>query len=112
MSTNLKAMQQYLGAALFFFSKKFSSAALRWDIHKKEAYAIFIAVSTFQFLLTKKFVIETDHTNLLYMEQNVNEINDRDYYYENYFENYENTNYENIDNENDKWRANVFPRKN
>jgi hypothetical protein len=54
-----------------FFSKKFSSAALRWDIHKKEAYAIFIAVSTFQFLLrAKKFIIETDHANLLYMEQN------------------------------------------
>jgi RNase H-like domain found in reverse transcriptase len=54
-----------------FYSKKFSSSAISWDIHKKEAYSIFIGVSTFQFLLRpKKFIIETDHANLLYMEQN------------------------------------------
>ena len=56
---------------LAFLSKKFSDSALNWDIHKKEAYAIFYGVQKLEFLLRpKQFILETDHANLLYMEQN------------------------------------------
>ena len=56
---------------LAFLSKKFSDSALNWDIHKKEAYAIFYGVHKLEFLLRpKQFILETDHSNLLYMEQN------------------------------------------
>ena len=56
---------------LAFLSKKFSNSAFNWDIHKKEAYAIFYGVQKLEFLLRPKmFIIETDHANLLYMEQN------------------------------------------
>jgi RNase H-like domain found in reverse transcriptase len=56
---------------LAFLSKKFSDSALNWDIHKKEAYAVFYGVHKLEFLLRpKEFVLETDHANLLYMENN------------------------------------------
>jgi phospholipid-translocating ATPase len=52
-----------------FKSKKFTEAATRWDTHKQEAYAVFFGVKNFAyFLYAKKFVIETDHRNLLWME--------------------------------------------
>jgi hypothetical protein len=56
---------------LAFLSKKFSDSALNWDIHKKEAYAIYYGVQKLEFLLRPtQFILETDHANLLYMEQN------------------------------------------
>jgi len=52
-----------------FKSKKFSGAATRWDTHKQEAYAIYFCVKAFAYYLyAKKFIIETDHRNLLWME--------------------------------------------
>jgi hypothetical protein len=52
-----------------FKSKKFSDAATRWDTHKQEAYAVYFGVKSFAyFLYAKKFIIETDHRNLLWME--------------------------------------------
>ena len=51
---------------LVFLSKKFSDFALNWDIHKKEAYAIFYGVQKLGFLLRpKQFILETDDANLL-----------------------------------------------
>ena len=53
-----------------FKSTKFSGAAIRWDIHKKEAFACYWGVKGFAYYLHgKEFVIETDHKNLLYMEK-------------------------------------------
>ena len=53
-----------------FVSKKFSGAAQRWDIPKKEAYAIFFSVHELAYYLEiKEFVIETDHSNLQWIEK-------------------------------------------
>ena len=53
-----------------FVSKKFSGAAQRWDIPKKEAYAIYYCVRELaHFLELKSFVIETDHANLVWIER-------------------------------------------
>ena len=55
---------------LGFKSYKFSDAASRWDIHKKEAYALYSGVKSFAYHLRfKPFILETDHANLLYMEK-------------------------------------------
>ena len=53
-----------------FKSRKFSGAAIRWDIHKKKAFigSKGVKVSAY-YLHDKEFVIETDHKNLLYMEK-------------------------------------------
>ena len=55
---------------LAYASHKFSGAACRWDIPKKEAYALYFAVTSFSYYLNggKFFVLETDHKNLLWME--------------------------------------------
>ena len=55
---------------LAYASHKFSGAAFRWDIPKKEAYALYFAVTSFSYYLNggKFFVLETDHRNLLWME--------------------------------------------
>ena len=53
-----------------FVSKKFSGAAQRWDIPKKEAYAIYFSVKELAYYLeVKEFVIETDHANLQWIEK-------------------------------------------
>ena len=67
IQTTLDGIEQPIA----FLSQKFSLAAKNWDIHKKEAYSIFFGVSKLEYLLrSRSFVIETDHANLLYMEQN------------------------------------------
>ena len=53
-----------------FKSKKFSGPARVWDTFKKECYGIFYGVKAFSYyLLGKPFTIETDHNNLVWMEQ-------------------------------------------
>ena len=53
-----------------FASKKFSEQAYRWDMFKKEAYAIFCGVKHFSYYLRgKPLVLETDHRNLLWIEK-------------------------------------------
>jgi len=53
-----------------FKSRKLSGSAVRWDIYKKEAYAVYFAVKSFAYYLHgKKFILETDHQNLLWMEK-------------------------------------------
>jgi hypothetical protein len=57
---------------IVFFSHKFSEVATRWSVIEQEAYAIYFAFWKLQFYLRCKFVIlETDHRNLLYMEQSI-----------------------------------------
>jgi hypothetical protein len=52
-----------------FCSSTFSGAARNWDTHKKEAYGLYKTLKDFRFfLLGKEFVLETDHKNLLYIE--------------------------------------------
>ena len=49
-----------------FSSKRFSKPAQNWDTYKREAYAIYHAVSSFSYYLRgKEFLIETDHRNLV-----------------------------------------------
>ena len=54
---------------IVFCSSKFSASSLNWDVYTKEAWAIVYAIKQCEYLLRgKAFVIETDHKNLLYME--------------------------------------------
>ena len=47
-------------------SHKYSGAAINWDTYKQEDYALFYAVSQFDYYLGgKPFVLETDHRNLV-----------------------------------------------
>ena len=50
-----------------FVSKSFTEVQLRWSVIQKEAYAIFYCCTTLDYLLRdRKFVIQTDHRNLIY----------------------------------------------
>ena len=60
---------------LCFVSKKFSHAALNWDTIKKEAFSIFYTVLKHEYYLRcKKFIVETDHNNLIWMEKSISPI--------------------------------------
>ena len=51
-----------------FKSKKLTRAAVRWDIHKKEAYEVYYRMKCIAYYLHgKSFIAETDHRNLLWM---------------------------------------------
>jgi hypothetical protein len=53
-----------------FKSQKFSGAALNWDMHKKEAYALYFGMKSLAYYLRgKAFVVETDHQNLIWIER-------------------------------------------
>lgn len=55
-----------------FTSKRLSEPAKGWDAYKREAYAIFHAVNSFDYYLRgKEFVVETDHRNLQWMEASI-----------------------------------------
>jgi len=55
---------------IIFISEKFSGPASRWSTIKQEAYAIKWAVDKLAYYLhCKFFVIETDHQNLVWIEQ-------------------------------------------
>jgi exodeoxyribonuclease III len=55
---------------LKFMSRKFSDPATRWDTLTQECYGIFACIKECEYLLRgKPFVIETDHNNLLWLEQ-------------------------------------------
>jgi hypothetical protein len=52
-----------------FASKKFSVQATKWSTIEQEAYACYFGVNHFDYYLRcKKFILETDHNNLLWME--------------------------------------------
>ena len=52
-----------------FSGQRFSEPATRWDTYKREAFAMFHAISSFQWYLRgKKFTLETDHRNLQWIE--------------------------------------------
>jgi hypothetical protein len=51
-----------------FLSKSLAGAQLNWSTYDKEAFALFYSVFKFQHLLRDaKFIIRTDHKNLLYI---------------------------------------------
>lgn len=53
-----------------FVSKAFSPAEARWSTIEQEAYAVFYCVLALSHhLLGHSFIIETDHRNLLYLDQ-------------------------------------------
>jgi hypothetical protein len=56
---------------IYFVSKTLSEQAARWTTIELEAYAVYycIVVKLSQFLLGRKFYLETDHRNLLWLEQ-------------------------------------------
>jgi hypothetical protein len=57
-------------APIAFYSKKWSKSARNWDPMKKECGAIYMAVRHLSYyLLGKRFCVETDHSNILYLEQ-------------------------------------------
>ena len=52
-----------------FKSHKFSGPASRWDIHKKEAYSVYMGFKAFEYYLKcKPVIIFTDHANLEYIQ--------------------------------------------
>ena len=52
-----------------FASHKYSGAAVKWDTFKQEAYALYFAVTQFSYYLRgKDFLLETDHRNLIWIE--------------------------------------------
>jgi hypothetical protein len=54
---------------LGFFSQKLSPTATRWTVIEKELYGIYATVRYFAYILrAKSFIVETDHRNLLWME--------------------------------------------
>jgi hypothetical protein len=64
---------QMIQQVIAYASSKFSPQAFRWDLPKKEAYALYFAVKSFSYYLYggKSFILETDHKNLLWMEQSI-----------------------------------------
>jgi phospholipid-translocating ATPase len=58
-----------------FTSKRFSKTAANWDTFKREAYAIFTGVQSFDYYVRGKFfLLETDHRNLLWIEASLSAI--------------------------------------
>jgi phospholipid-translocating ATPase len=57
---------------LGFASHKFTPCARKWDTFKKEAYAIFFGVNKYSYYLRgKSFVLETDHRNLVWIQNSI-----------------------------------------
>ena len=55
-----------------FASHEYSGAAVNWDTFKQEAYALYYAVTQFNYYLRgKPFLMETDHRNLVWIETSV-----------------------------------------
>jgi len=55
---------------LAFVSRKFTDQAKRWDLPKKEAFALFWGVFSLAYCLRDKpFVLETDYRNWVYIEK-------------------------------------------
>ena len=58
-----------------FVSKSLTDIQLRWSVIQKEAFAIFYCCTTLDYLLRdRKFIIETDHRNLTYLQKNNNSM--------------------------------------
>ena len=53
-----------------FASKIFSTAAQKWSTYEQEAYAIYYCILKFAHYLTgHPFILETDHRNLIWLDQ-------------------------------------------
>ena len=58
-----------------FVSKSLTDIQLRWSVIQKEAFAIFYCCNVLDYLLRdRKFIIETDHRNLTYLQKNNNSM--------------------------------------
>ena len=54
-------------------SKLLSAQEIRWSTIEKEAYAIVYALKKFEYLLRdRKFLLKTDHKNLIYIDKELN----------------------------------------
>jgi hypothetical protein len=59
-----------LETPVFIISKSLSDVQQRWHTPEKEAYAIYYALTKLRHLLIdKKFIIQTDHKNLTYLNE-------------------------------------------
>ena len=62
-------LHNVINQPIAFLSHKFSGAAVNWDTFKQEAYALYFGVSQLSYYLRgKEFILETDHRNLLWIE--------------------------------------------
>ena len=60
---------------VYVYNMVLSATAARWDIHKKEAFAIVATIKAHAALLWgKPFIVETDHRNLEYLQDNTSAI--------------------------------------
>jgi len=58
---------------IMYFSKKLNGAALTYPTYDKELYALVRTLETWQhYLLSKKFVIHSDHESLKHLKSKVN----------------------------------------
>ena len=56
-------------------STKFSSSACSWNMHKKEAFAMYCSFRQFAYYLRgKEFIVQTNHSNLTYIGDNLTQI--------------------------------------
>eukprot|EP00762_Andalucia_godoyi_P005502 ANDGO_00514.mRNA.1 Retrovirus-related Pol polyprotein from transposon 412 len=55
---------------VWYLSRKFTAAESKWSTIEQEAFAIFYCITELShFLLGHRFVVETDHRNLVYLHQ-------------------------------------------
>lgn len=74
-SVLIQVTPQGLYECIGLASGKWSPTACKWDIGKQEACAIVMGIRAFEYTLRGKFfIIETDHKNLLFMENDVSHI--------------------------------------
>jgi hypothetical protein len=58
-----------------FVSTKFSGSAALWPTNKKECHSLYYSVKELSYYLQcKEFFLQTDHYNLLYMEQSTQSV--------------------------------------
>lgn len=66
----LKQFRENVEVPIMFISKKFSSTAANWSTLEQECFGIFFTIMKLRsFLLGRKFVLFTDHRNLIYLQQ-------------------------------------------
>ena len=65
----ISAVLMQEGKPIAYFSEKLSGAALNYPTYDKEMYALVRALETWQYyLLSKEFVIHTDHESLKHLK--------------------------------------------
>ena len=72
----IRAVLMQEGKPITYFSEKLSGATLNYPTYDKEMYALVRALETWQhYLLSKEFLIHTDHESLKHLKVKINSTN-------------------------------------